>query len=400
MASSPSTSDVESLHRELEQARLEASRERAKASSYAEEIRELKLRNLRAQTEVEREEEFLTNKLMVKLEKVNSEKREMLMRVEQEEEFLTNALQKRLDRVLREKHELEVQIATMLNAKSGKSETAASSKDALEQERKKLIKEKVDLERALETEQEAILNKLTKQTSNLQTEKETLRAERETLRKQVENLLNEKIKLHAEKVNLENTLEQEEENIVNRLQTQMLELYQRNQILQRRLEHGGSQTPSVVSESELELSEDEGYGYPGSRGRRGGSSRGRVGGSGQLPGPGTGHHTPWHRDMYGVNMSRRKSQGSASVSSAGTGGGRGGVSVGLDRKESLTRPESGSAVLEHTRSGYGTAMSVGGSSAATTPRSSVQNTPLSTPRSARRAQEQNELTNSPKKNAR
>ena len=34
---------------------------------------------------------------MKKLEKVNSEKREMLMRVEQEEEFLTNSLQKRLD---------------------------------------------------------------------------------------------------------------------------------------------------------------------------------------------------------------------------------------------------------------------------------------------------------------
>ena len=59
---------------------------------------------------MEREEEFLTNALMKKLEQVNSEKREMLMRVEQEE-FLTNALQKRLDRVVREKHELEVQMA-------------------------------------------------------------------------------------------------------------------------------------------------------------------------------------------------------------------------------------------------------------------------------------------------
>jgi len=34
---------------------------------------------------VEQEEEFVTNKLMKKLEKMNSEKREMLLRVEQEE---------------------------------------------------------------------------------------------------------------------------------------------------------------------------------------------------------------------------------------------------------------------------------------------------------------------------
>jgi hypothetical protein len=33
--------------------------------------------------------------------------------------------------------------------------------------------------------------------------------------------------------------EAEEENIVNRLQTQMLELYQRNKFLERRLEAGG-----------------------------------------------------------------------------------------------------------------------------------------------------------------
>ena len=110
MASS-SVPDVETLGRELEAARIEAARERARAGSYAEEIRALKQRSLEAQSAVEREEEFLTNALMKKLEQVNSEKREMLMRVEQEEEFLTNALQKRLDRVVREKHELEVQMA-------------------------------------------------------------------------------------------------------------------------------------------------------------------------------------------------------------------------------------------------------------------------------------------------
>ena len=292
---SSSVPDVEALGRELEAARLEAARERARAGSYAEEIRALKQRSLEAQSAVEREEEFLTNALMKKLEQVNSEKREMLMRVEQEEEFLTNALQKRLDRVVREKHELEVQMAMVTmhaaDAASVRDETrrCASNarapgvsedelrerQDALELERARLVKEKVDLERALEAEQEAIVNKLTKQTSGLRVEKDSLRHEREELRRQVESLLSDKIRLHKEKVQLENTLEQEEENIVNRLQTQMLELYRRNQILQRRLEQAsGSQTPSVVSESDA--SEDEG-GWGHLSGHAAAHQRGRKG---------------------------------------------------------------------------------------------------------------------------
>ena len=295
MASS-SVPEVEAMRRELEAARLEAARERARAGSYAEEIRALKQRSLEAQSAVEREEEFLTNSLMKKLEQVNSEKREMLMRVEQEEEFLTNALQKRLDRVMREKHELEVQMAmvTMQHSRGGDEKTSVGGipapsrsedelrlrQEELESERARLVKEKVDLERALETEQEAIVNKLTKQTSGLRAEKDSLRHEREELRRQVESLLSDKIRLHREKVQLENTLEQEEENIVNRLQTQMLELYQRNQILQRRLEQSGSQTPSVVSESDA--SEDEGgwgHAHAGAHFRRRGrapSTRGAV----------------------------------------------------------------------------------------------------------------------------
>ena len=396
MASS-SVPDVEALGRELEAARLEAARERARAGSYAEEIRALKQRSLEAQSAVEREEEFLTNALMKKLEQVNSEKREMLMRVEQEEEFLTNSLQKRLDRVVREKHELEVQMAMVTmhatEAASVRDETrrCASNarapgvsedelrerQDALELERARLVKEKVDLERALEAEQEAIVNKLTKQTSGLRVEKDSLRHEREELRRQVESLLSDKIRLHKEKVQLENTLEQEEENIVNRLQTQMLELYRRNQILQRRLEQAsGSQTPSVVSESDA--SEDEGgWGHLSGKTRKVGKPRG--GASVYAP----SGHAPWERDMY-ASVSRRRSVGSASASSAGTGGGRGVAAGGMtDPQIGLTRDRKRGDEIVREKADSKTAMSVGGSSATTTPRSSVANTPLTTPRGAR-----------------
>ena len=394
MASS-SVPDVEALRRDLEAARLEAARERARAGSYAEEIRALKQRSLDAQSAVEREEEFLTNSLMKKLDQVNSEKREMLMRVEQEEEFLTNALQKRLDRVLREKQELEVQMAlvTMQHDSRDEETNAAASpaaapsrsedelrrrQEELEAERARLVKEKVDLERALEAEQEAIVNKLTKQTSGLRLEKDSLRHEREELRRQVESLLSDKIRLHREKVALENTLEQEEENIVNRLQTQMLELYQRNQILQRRLEQSGSQTPSVVSESDA--SEDEGgWGHAAHLRRKGPGPR--VPGAGLYAPSG---HAPWERDMY-ASVSRRKSQGSASVSSAGTGGGRGAplTTAERDRKRGDETFQPGLVRHDNARVIGGGAMSVGGSSATTTPRSSVANTPLTTPRSAK-----------------
>ena len=403
MASS-SVPDVEALGRELEAARLEAARERARAGSYAEEIRALKQRSLEAQSAVEREEEFLTNALMKKLEQVNSEKREMLMRVEQEEEFLTNSLQKRLDRVVREKHELEVQMAMVtmhaaeaasvrdetrryasnaktLNAPGVSEDELREKQNALELERARLLKEKVDLERALEAEQEAIVNKLTKQTSGLRLEKDSLRHEREELRRQVESLLSDKIRLHREKVQLENTLEQEEENIVNRLQTQMLELYRRNRILQKRLERAsGSQTPSVVSESDA--SEDEGgWGHLSGKTRKG-KTLNRGGASVYAP----SGHAPWERDMY-ASVSRRRSVGSASASSAGTGGGRGVAAGGTtDPQIGLTRDRKrGDEIVraDLKTADLKTAMSVGGSSATTTPRSSVANTPLTTPRGAR-----------------
>jgi hypothetical protein len=144
----------------------------------------------------------------------------------------------------------------------------------------------------------------------------------------------------------------------------------------------------VVSESDA--SEDEGgwgHAHAGAHFRR----RGRAPITGVYVPSG---HAPWERDMY-ASVSRRRSQGSASVSSAGTGGGRGLTTAEREKKNprgdepsnpgSLPgshpsiRPESARDV----RVSGGGAMSVGGSSATTTPRSSVANTPLTTPRSAK-----------------
>ena len=385
MSSAEDAADAAELRRQLEAARLEIARERARNGDHAAEIKLLKQRHVEAHTAVEREEEALTNSLMKKLEKVNSEKREMLMRVEQEEEFLTNQLQKRLDRVVREKAELEAQChALRRRQESVREESGAPSPlDARDAELRRLTREKVDLERQLEAEQECIVNKLHKQNAGLERERRTLRAECETLRKQVDELSTEKARLGREKVALENTMEAEEEHIVNRLQTQMLELFQRNQALQRRLE-AASETPSVVSESDA--SEDE-------RERL----RDRAGGFGRHPHHHPAAHPPWERDMYAAaSAGRRRSQGSWSLSSAervpaassarrrptsggparggGSGGGGGGDAGGGG---------AGHATGAANHGGGPKAMSVGGSSATTTPRSSVATTPLSTPRGGR-----------------
>ena len=391
--------DVAELRRQLETTRLEAAREKARASSYAAQIEELKRQNLSAHSRVEQEEELLTNNLMKKLEKVNSEKREMLMRVEQEEEFLTNSLQKRLDRVMREKLELEAQMAREHEQLDKSSGDLKRRLEALSSERERLSAEKVELERQLEAEQEFIVNKLQKQTTNLAREKEQLRAEREDLRRQVEKLLSDKVRLNKEKVELENVMEAEEESIVNRLQMQMLELFQRNKYLERRLE-AGSQTPSVVSESET--SEDEGGSHHASR---------RPFGHGTSPQHrswkhphamgiphGVGGMAPWESGMY-MSVQRRRSGGSASASgsepgslhSTGGGGrgagrvggasGAGGLSGGHGASGGHVPQVATAAALGRQASGdHGSA----GESADATPRSSIGNTPLTTPRSERR----------------
>ena len=252
--------DVAELRRQLETMRLEAAREKARASSYAAQIEELKRQNLSAHSRVEQEEELLTN---------NPE--EEAGEGEQREAgdadaggagggVPTNSLQKRLDRVMREKLELEAQMAReheQLDKASGDLERRL---EALSSERERLSAEKVELERQLEAEQEFIVNKLQKQTTNLAREKEQLRAEREDFM-QVEKLLSDKIRLNKEKVE-PRTRGGGGRVHRQQAQMQMLELFQRNKYLERRLE-AGSQTPSAVSESET--SEDEGGSHHASR---------------------------------------------------------------------------------------------------------------------------------------
>ncbi|KAJ3415159.1 hypothetical protein HDV05_005439 [Chytridiales sp. JEL 0842] len=88
----------------------------------------LKQQTVKIHAEAEREEEYITNRLIQRINSLKKEKNDLLMKVEQEEEQITNTLQRKLAQ---------------------------------------LQKEKVDMEATLEQEQEFIVNRLQRQLESL-----------------------------------------------------------------------------------------------------------------------------------------------------------------------------------------------------------------------------------------
>lgn len=97
------------------------------------------------QTQAEQEEEYITNKLMKRLDELKKEKEHLARQVEMEEENITNKLSKKLEKVKQEKVGLPVPVVPLWQVQ----ELASSSQ--------------VNLENLLEQEQEYIVNKLQKQ---------------------------------------------------------------------------------------------------------------------------------------------------------------------------------------------------------------------------------------------
>ena len=123
-------------------------------------------------------------------------------------------------------------------------------------ERGKLDKYKIDLENQLEQEQEQIVNKMQKKMDVYSFEKSKLEQEKADLQRHVRDLQGQVSKLACDKVVLENTLEAEEESIVNRLQRQLEELIHRNRTLERKVERLGKFSESETSEDESSLGHD------------------------------------------------------------------------------------------------------------------------------------------------
>ena len=150
-----------------------------KVSTLTSENLSLKANSVSIQALAEQEEEYISNKLLKKIQILKKEKEVLAMNYEQEEEFLTNDLQRKLDKLRQEKLQLEQaldhemqdnQVANLMKKVTDLEAITKSKQKDLD----RLKHEKVELENALEQEQEMLVNKLYKQMEKVEKEKREL----------------------------------------------------------------------------------------------------------------------------------------------------------------------------------------------------------------------------------
>jgi len=185
------TKRMESIQQENRVLKMEVETYKLKCKQLQEDNRELRKASVSIQAKAEQEEEFISNTLLKKIDKLKKEKETLAMNYEQEEEYLTNDLSRKL---------------------------------------MQLRQEKAHLEETLEREQEFQVNKLMRKIEKL---------ESETMNKQI--TLEQ---LRREKIELENSLEQEQESLVNRLWKRMEKLEAEKRMLQEKLNEPVSAPPS------------------------------------------------------------------------------------------------------------------------------------------------------------
>lgn len=78
-----------------------------KVATLTEENKELRRNSVTIQQQAEQEEEFISNTLLKRIQRLKQEKESLAINYEQEEEFLTNDLSKKLQKVKAEKVEME-----------------------------------------------------------------------------------------------------------------------------------------------------------------------------------------------------------------------------------------------------------------------------------------------------
>ncbi|KXZ43712.1 hypothetical protein GPECTOR_82g246 [Gonium pectorale] len=228
-----SKEDLIARHKKLKE---QADYEKRRADGLAEELRLAKEHNIVVQKQIEQEEEYITNKLMKRLDQLKKEKAVLASEVAQEEEFLTNTLQKRLEKLAKEKVDLENRLEAEQEYVVNKLRKAI---EQLSVEKNKLMCEKVELENQLECEQEYILNRLQKQVDKLASDKVSLQKEKAELQRTVSDLAASVDKLNKDKVNLENMLEMEEESITNKLQRRLESVVSNLRLIESKLEVKG-----------------------------------------------------------------------------------------------------------------------------------------------------------------
>lgn len=153
---------------------------RSRNESLTQTNRSMREKNVRLHAKAEQEEEYISNMLLKRIQRLKNDKEALALKYEQEEEFLTNDLTRKLTQLQSERDELAGRIEAeqswvvdTLLVKIRKLEAEINANHtALEQ----LRREKVDLENALEHEQESLFNTLGKRMDQLEAEKRRMQA--------------------------------------------------------------------------------------------------------------------------------------------------------------------------------------------------------------------------------
>lgn len=80
---------------------------KVRVAALTEENKELRRNSVTIQQQAEQEEEFISNTLLKRIQRLKQEKESLAINYEQEEEFLTNDLTRKLQKVREEKVEME-----------------------------------------------------------------------------------------------------------------------------------------------------------------------------------------------------------------------------------------------------------------------------------------------------
>lgn len=175
---------------------------------------------------IETEEEFISNKLIARLDTLKKEKEELAIQVEQEEEFLTNNLQRKLLELRKEKVELENEL----------EQEEEFLTNRLQRQLDGVVRERDELREQLEQYESNDVESWCQQVAELKAQVKKLEEENATLRKKV-------AKEEAELFILGQKVSKEEEELREmKKQTTMLEADLEVR-LERAFNEGGLQVP-------------------------------------------------------------------------------------------------------------------------------------------------------------
>ncbi len=153
--------------------------------------------SINIQVKAEQEEEFISNTLFKKIKELKKEKETLANNYEREEEFLTNDLSRKLQQIREEKHSLEQSLeqeqASQINQlmkRINRLEAETMNKQNTLVKilcflflfeffsfyffKEQLKREKIELENTLEKEQESLVNRLWKRMEKLETDKKLI----------------------------------------------------------------------------------------------------------------------------------------------------------------------------------------------------------------------------------